>query len=253
MIQEHYLPLFVAYLFGLGGWFLASRLLPGTWARKRVEGFEHPWKEFGFALLGVIGILGMGQLWSSGVRLPEQGTLGPLLGSINQVLIFAPILLVILIRRQPSTSAWLPRARITRRLLAGIVLASVAVTAYSILREGADAPWILFGKLWRYENIDKMVQVFLEDLTIAILFVRLASAISNRWATVVVACLFAAGHIPVMVSQGATWLELLGLLRDAGLGLAVIYVLQRSRDVVWFWCIHFCLDMTQFDRISGVG
>jgi len=253
MIQEHYPSLFFAYLTGLAGWLLVSRLLPGVWPRKPVESFEHPRTEFGIALLGAICILGMGQLWSSGVRLPEQGTFGPLLGSINQVLIFAPIVLVIVIRRQPLTSAWLPRAQITKRLLTGIVLASVAVTVYSIVREGANAPWIIIERIWRYENIDKMVQVFLEDFTIAVLFVRLAAAINGRWATVVVACLFAVGHIPAIVSRGATSLELLGLLRDAGLGIAVISVLQRSRDVVWFWCIHFCLDMTQFERISGVG
>jgi hypothetical protein len=56
-----------------------------------------------------------------------------------------------------------------------------------------------------------------------------------------------------MVLQGATLSELGGLLRDAGLGVAVILVLQRSRDVAWFWCIHFCLDMTQFAGVSGVG
>jgi hypothetical protein len=253
MFQEHYPPLVVAYLVGLGGWLLASRLLPGLWPREQLERFERPWKEFGIALLGTMGILGMGHLWASGVRLPEQGALGPLLSAINQILIFAPILLVLVIRRHPLTLAWLPRARIIKRLLVGIILASLAVTAYSLLREGVDMPWALFGRIWRYEHIDTMVQVFLEDLTIAILFVRLAGAIGNRWATVIVTCLFAAGHIPVMVSQGATWFELVGLLRDAGLGLAVILVLQQSRDVVWFWCIHFCLDMTQFARISGVG
>ncbi len=56
-----------------------------------------------------------------------------------------------------------------------------------------------------------------------------------------------------MVSGGARWNELGGLLRDAGLGVAAILVLQRSRDVVWFWSIHFCLDMTQFAGVSGVG
>jgi hypothetical protein len=139
------------------------------------------------------------------------------------------------------------------RLLVGLVLACVSVTAYAILRAGADAPWVVLSRIWRYEHVDKMAQVFLEDLTIAILFVRLAGAIGSRWATVIVACLFAAGHIPAMVSEGATWVELAGLLRDAGLGVAVILVLQRSRDVAWFWCIHFCLDMTQFPRVSGVG
>jgi hypothetical protein len=174
------------------------------------------------------------------------------LGAINQVLIFAPILAVLAIRRQPWTSAWLPRARIATRLLVGVVLATLAVAIYSLLRDGVDAPWVLLGRIWRYRHVDKMVQVFLEDLTIAILFVRLSGAIGSRTATVVVACLFAAGHIPAMLANGATWLELAGLLRDAGLGVAVIFALQRSRDVVWFWAIHYCLDMTQFAGITGV-
>ena len=231
---------------------MASRLLPGLWPRLPAERFERPWKEFAFALLGAIGVLAMGQLWSGGIRLPERGALEPVLAAINQLLIFAPILLVPVIRRQPSTSAWLPRARLGPRVLVGVLLSSVAVTAYSLLRDGADPPWILLGRVWRYENLDEMAQVFLEDVAIAILFVRLAAAIGSRWATVVVACLFAAGHIPAMASQGATWLELVGLVLDAGLGVAVILVLQRSRDVVWFWCVHFCLDMTQFAAISGV-
>ena len=252
MFQEHYPALIVAYLIALGGWLLASRLWPGLWPREPAIDFERPWMEFGIALLGAVGVLVMGYLWSRGIRLPEQGGLGPFLGAVDQVLIFAPILLVPVIRRQSWTSAWLPRARLGTRVLVGLLLASLAVTTYSLLRDGADAPWIVFGRIWRYEHLDEMVQVFLEDVAIAILFVRLAGAIGGRWATVVVACLFAAAHIPAMVSQGETWFELGGLLRDTGLGVAVILVLQRSRDVAWFWCVHFCLDMTQFARISGV-
>jgi hypothetical protein len=253
VFQEHYPPLVIAYLVGLGGWLTASRLAPQVWPREPSERFAHPWKEFGIALLGAIGVLAVGQLWMRGIRLPEQGAWGPVLAAINQVLIFAPVLLVVVIRRQSWSTAWLPRGRLALRLLAGFVLASLAVGTYSLLRAEADAPWVLLSRIWRYEHFDEMVQVLLEDLTIAILFVRLAAALGSRWATVLVACLFAAGHVPVMVSQGATWLELGGLLRDAGLGAAVILVLQRSRDVAWFWFIHFCLDMTQFARVSGAA
>jgi len=253
VFREHYPPLVVAYLVGLGAWLVASRFVPRVWPLEPVESFERPWKEFGIALVGAMGILAVGQLWSRGIRLPEQGAVGPAFAAINQVLIFAPILLVLVVRRQSLATAWLPRRRIALRLLVGFVLASLAVTAYSLLRLGADTPWVLLSRIWRYEHVDKMAQVFLEDLTIAILFVRLAGAVGSRWATAIVACMFAAGHIPAMVSQGATWLELGGLLRDAGLGVAVILILQRSCDVAWFWCIHFCLDMTQFGRISGVG
>ena len=134
----------------------------------------------------------------------------------------------------------------------GVDLASLAVSGYSVLRAGADVPLVVLGRICHFEHADELVQVLLEDVAIAILFVRLAGAIGSRRATVSVACLFAAGHIPAMVSQGASWNELGGLQRDAGLGVAVILVLQRSHDVVWFWCIRFCLDMTQFSRISGV-
>jgi hypothetical protein len=253
VFEEHYPALVAAYLVGLGGWLIAARFGPKVWPQEPVKGFVRPWREFGIALVGVVGILAVGQLWSRGIRLPEEGPLGPIAGAINQTFIFAPLLLVVVLRRQSWATAWLPRRRIAVRLLLGLVLASLAVSTYSALRAGADAPWVLWGRIWRYEHFDEMVQVLLEDLTIAILFVRLAGAIGSRWATVIVACLFAAGHIPVMLSHGATWNELGGLLRDAGLGVAVILVLQQSRDVAWFWCIHFCLDMTQFSRISGVG
>ncbi len=253
MFQEHYPPLVFAYLVGVGGWLVVSRFGPRVWPLEAVESFARPWREFGIALVGAIGIVAVGQLWTRGIRLPEQGSFGPVMGAINQILIFAPILLVLLVRRQSWTTAWLPRRRIALRLLVGLVLSMGAVTAYCRLRAGADAPWVVAVRIWRYQHVDEMVQVFLEDLTIAILFVRLAAAIGSRWATVVVACLFAAGHVPTMVSQGATWSELGGLLRDAGLGVAVILVLQRSRDVAWFWCIHFSLDMMQFASVSGVG
>jgi hypothetical protein len=253
MFRDHYPPLVIAYAIGLGGWLLASRLMPQVWPREPSGGLARPWKEFGIAVVGAAGILVMGQLWTRGIRLPEQGAAGPILGAINQVLIFAPIVLAVLVRRQPWATAWLPPGRVGVRLLVGLGLAAIAVTAYSLLRVGADAGWVLLSRVWRCEHLDVMTQVFLEDLTVAILYVRLAGAVGSRWATVVVACLFAAGHVPAMVSQGITWSEWSGLLRDAGLGMAVILLLQRSRDIVWFWCIHFSLDMTQFARVSGVN
>lgn len=227
--------------------------MAGLWPAGPATAFEHPWREFGIALAGAVGVVAIGALWSAGIRLPERGALGPLLGSVNQILIFTPILLVPAVRRHPWTTAWLPRGRIATRLLVGVALAALALTAYALLREGADAPSEILGRILRYEHVDEMVQVFLEDLAIAVLVVRLASAIGNRRATAAVAVLFAAGHIPAMISEGADSFELVGLVRDAGLAAAAILVLQRSRDIVWFWCIHLCLDLTQFAWVSGVG
>lgn len=252
MFEEHYPPLVIAYAIALCGWLLANRLLPAVWPEKEPERFAHPWREFGLALLGVLGVLAVGQLWANGIRLPEAGTAGPVFAALNQFLIYLPILLVPVLRRQAWSTAWLPRERIGTRLLVGLLLACVAVTVYALLRQGAGAPWVLLGRIWSFEHVDELVQVFLEDVAIAILFVRLSGAIGPRWSAAIVACLFAAAHIPGMLSQGANWLELGALVRDAGLGVAVILVLRRACDVLWFWPIHFCLDMTQFARVSGV-
>jgi hypothetical protein len=112
VFQEHYPALVVAYLIGLGGWLAASRVWRTLWPHQPAGGFASPWKEFGLALLGAVGVLAVGQLWSLGVRLPEEGDLGPAFGAVNQALIFAPILLVVVIRRQSWTTAWLSRRRI---------------------------------------------------------------------------------------------------------------------------------------------
>lgn len=253
MFSSHSTPLVLAYLVALGGWWCASRIMPGIWRKEPYKALDHPRAEFVYSLLGAIGIVLMGMLWTRGIRFSEDGIFGPVLGAANQILIFMPIVLVMVIRKQPWITAWIPSNRIVIRLIIGFVLSILAITAYSFLRSGADWPWMMLSRIWAYDHLDKLVQVFLEDITIAILVVRLAGVIGRGWATVVVACLFAAGHIPAMMSNGATWFELFGLLRDAGLGVAVILVLQRSRDIIWFWLIHFSLDMTQFGTISGVG
>jgi hypothetical protein len=253
MFRDHYSAMVAAYAVSLGGFLVARRVLDRLWPAGESSRFAAPWREFALAMAGAIGILLVGQLWSRGIRLPEEGALGPLLGAINQALIFAPVLLVPILRRHPAITAWLPSRRIPQRLLVGVVLAVLAVAAYSSMREGAENPWSLLGRIWSYDHLDEAVQVFLEDVAIAILFVRLAAAIGYKRATVIVAALFAAGHIPAMLSVGISRSELIGLTRDAALGAAVILVLQRSRDVLWFWSIHFSLDMAQFPDVSGIG
>jgi hypothetical protein len=253
MFESHYSAMVVSYVVALGGWLVANRVWPRLWPRRDAIAFAHRWRELGVAIIGVVAVIGIGQLWSSGIRLPETGTAGPMFGAINQALIFAPMLLVVALRRQPWSTAWLSRDRLGWRLLVGIALSFVAVTTYSFVRHGAASPWTLVGRIWQYGHVDELTQVFLEDMTIAILFVRMAAAIGTRWSAVIVAGLFAAGHIPALLASGTSGGELLSLVRDAALGTAVILVLNRSRDIVWFWLIHFALDLLQFAKVNGIG
>lgn len=250
MFSTHYPPLFIAYAVALVGWVVADRLAPGVWPASSEMTFARPWREFGFALLAVIMVLLVGQLYVHGIRVPETGALRPLAASINQVLIYAPLLLLPLIRGQSWDSAWLSERKLGLRTVIGLVLAILGVTAYSLLRQGASYPWQMLGRIVRYGNLDILVQVFLEDVVIAILFIRFAATVGSKWAIVTVGALFAAAHIPAMLANGVPLRDLGTVLLDAALGITIISIVRKSRDVAWIFLIHFCMDMTQFSRIT---
>ena len=128
----------------------------------------------------------------------------------------------------------------------GIGIALFAILIFTMVRTGSDSFLQVTSRTYHYQNLQHMVQVFMEDITIAYLFIRIRAALGLRGAIFLVAALFAAGHIPAMISEGYSFGELGSLLLDAALGDGVLYTVQRSIDVLWFWCIHFAMDMMQF-------
>lgn len=156
------------------------------------------------------------------------------------------MLALLRLRKHPFETAWLPLDQVWKRVLVGVALAWLALLAFTLVRAGSASLFELIPRVYQPKNFSFLVQVFLEDITIAILFVRFRAAVGLRVAIFVVAALFAAGHIPSLLAQGAQAAELAGLVLDTTLGIAVISVVQRSRDVWWFWCVHFALDMTQY-------
>ena len=80
---------------------------------------------------------------------------------------------------------------------------------------------------------------------------RFRAAIGLTKTIVLVAVLFAAGHIPSLLATGAAVEDLIALLADAGLAIAVLCVLQRLADIWWLWCVHFAMDMMQFYAVLG--
>jgi hypothetical protein len=240
--MSHSLFLAVGYATACALWWGISRVVP-LWRNPPRPTFAKPWREVLFVLLGVVATLALGQLWSRGIRLNSENTLTE---SINQLIIFAPILLVPILRRDGWASAWIQWNKIWLRVLIGLFIALVVLFLFTRLEAGAPNFGVAFHSTFAPWNTHIAVQVLLEDIAIAILFVRVAAAVGHRKAIVGVALLFAVAHVPAMISQGASASDLAGLLRDFGLGLIVLGTAWRSADIMWLWPIHFTLDMTQF-------
>lgn len=246
MIQGHYGALVVSYGAGLLGWLALSRLRWSPWPAGEEVRMDRPWRSLGVAFLAVVVVLLVGQAYIRGYLFPERGALSPMWGAVDQLLIFSPVLLLLVFRGDGLESAWLAPGRIPARLGGGVLVAFVALLTYTLVRSGSGPVWVVAGRILRFQHLDEAVQVLLEDITIAMLFVRLASGVGKWWAVALVAILFAAAHVPALIAGGRPFHEILLLARDAALGAGIIAVLQRSRDVLWFWCLHFVMDMTQF-------
>lgn len=86
----------------------------------------------------------------------------------------------------------------------------------------------------------------MEDITIALIFVRLSEWIGRKWSIGIVACLFAAGYIPSLLASGLTANGLGTLGIDAVIGVVVLAAVSKSKDIWWFFLVHFALDMPQY-------
>ncbi|MDX1478180.1 MAG: hypothetical protein R3301_10785 [Saprospiraceae bacterium] len=243
-VSPHYIALVCSYAAVISLWFVLNRVWPSLWRLRPSLTFARPAREFGYALIALIAVLGIGQLYVRDWMLPGDDVV--ILDAINHFLIFSPVLILLWLRKQGAATVWLPLDRVPQRLLCGLALALIALTVYWLTRRNAHGWGQIVANVYHPQNFALAVQVFMEDLAIALLFVRLAAWIGQRWSIALVAILFAAGHVPSLLAEGAALAELGSLFIDAFLGIIVLTALSRSRDIWWFFMVHFALDMTQF-------
>lgn len=238
-----------AHYFGLiAGYAAATAVLWALWfvARPLVAApgplrFERPWLEVGLVILAVLATIAVGQAYLRDMLLTDEG---PVLQSANQALIFAPILIAVALRPHRIAGGGLPLGMSTVGLPIGLVLAAGALAIYALTR-GEDIG-ALFHSVVRIDNAPHAAQVLFEDIAIAALLLRLNSALGARWAVVLVAGLFAAAHIPAMLTGGAELIELGTLVLDTLLGVMVMGAIIATRSIWWLWPVHLAMDLTQF-------
>ena len=236
-----YLSLYISYGF-IALLVLLIQKRTNYWDTETSINFDKPWKEFSYVFISGIGVILIGQLYMAGIRFPSDVIV---FESINQLLIFSPALLLLFFRYKDSATAWIELKNSPRKILLGLSLALIAIFIYSLV--GSERSFLAIIKdTYSFTNIPHLVQVLLEDILIAMLFIRLKKATSLNLALIVVSSLFAAGHIPAMISKGFPISEFYGLFLDAGLGLFLIYTINKTKDILWFWMVHFAMDMMQF-------
>ena len=94
------------------------------------------------------------------------------------------------------------------------------------------------------DSLSNFPAIFLENVALAFLFVRLKWAVGVRWAIGVPAVLFALAHVPGSLAEGdpmghiVTFFFLTG-----GLTVVILYTAYRSRDIIWLGVVHYMMDI----------
>lgn len=247
---SHHWSLLIGYALALLVWDRIAHRKKSLWPASEPPVFRQPWLELALFGLALLMVLGIGQLYVRHWLLPARGAVAQVIEALNQIIIFSPVLALPLVRRQGLASAWLPRDHVWIRLAVGIVLSLAATLVFTSVRTGS-APWVeVLKDVYHPKNFGNLVQVLCEDIAMAILFVRMRAAVGLWKSIFAVAGLFAAAHIPAMLSGPVSAGDIAGLAADAGLAVVVLYFLQRSADILWFWWVHFAMDMMQFYAVT---
>ena len=249
----HYAPLYAGYFSAMLGCLVLIRFDPGLWAPSEAAEIKRPWIEFAALLAVGTGIVAIGTLAASKMSSGRNDVLGDIIDIGIELLRFAPLIMFYGIVRPPAESAWVRLNRLHVRLGIGLGLAALALLVFSMASGRIHDPLSLLTDIGAglqergLRPAPLAVHVLLEDLIVAALASRLV-AVSGKpiIAAAIVAMLFSVGHLPGLVQEGLQVTELISMGLDMMLGVAAILLLHRTRDVAWFWCLHFAMDMTQF-------
>jgi hypothetical protein len=137
-------------------------------------------------------------------------------------------------------TSWLPRRQVWARVVIGLALAELAITA-CVAPHGVPAWRTAHARLLDIYQLPYLVRVFCQDVAVAILFLRLAAVMGRGWAISLIAAGFAVAQVHGAVDGEAV----ARLLVDTGLGAIALAIVSRSADVWWLVWVHFALDALQ--------
>jgi hypothetical protein len=240
-----FVPVAVAYLAACGGWLLYDRQFGRTVAEPPLPASDRPVLDFLLVLAAAAGILLLGSVYRQGWLLPAGSSVAGRVGwLVDNLIIFSPIAMVLLARRQGTRTIFLSPHRWVEKIVLGLGLGVISISLYLALRgELTELPQVLAASVAPDKLVD-FVPVFLEGVAVAFGFVRFRWLVGMVPALVVPSALFAAAHIPGQLAEERTMATIVAFfLFNTSLAAAILWTVQRSRDVIWIGMVHYLMDI----------
>lgn len=240
-----FLAIVVAYGSACGVWLVLNRYYPALWPKESLVQPEGRYKEILPMILGVIGILGIGQIYQQGWLVPEPDNayLASASWMFNNLLIFSPVFIVLYFRKQSVNTVFLSARKAGVKIAFGLGVSLIAMLLYYLISGSEKAFYQVLIDSVRLSRLRNFPAVFLEGVAVAFLFVRLSWTIGLKWAIAIPSVLFGLSHLATW-SQSGDWLTLVlpYFLVTTSTTMLVLYTTNKSKDIIWLGIIHYLMN-----------
>ena len=240
-----FLAIVMAYGSACGIWLVLNKYFPAFWPQESLAQPEGRYKEILPMILGVVGILAIGQMYQQGWLIPEPDNVYLASASwvLNNLLIYAPVFVVLYFRKQSVNTVFLSARKTGVKVGFGLGVSVVAMYLFYLISGSEKAFFEVFSNAAQLSSIRNFPAVFLEGVAVAFLFVRLSWTIGLKWAIIIPSLLFGLSHLATW-SQSGDWLTLVlpYFLVTISTTVLVLYTTNKSKDVIWLGIIHFLMN-----------
>lgn len=244
---SYFLAIALAYLGSIGVWFLVTRARPSLWPPIRQIHFAKPKRELVWALVAIGFVLLLTVLDNMRLLLPRQrGWVGPLVFLGVLLIVWLPVILVLLIRRQGLHTCLLSTEGAGKKLLWGIGVSLLGISIFLIARGKIYAfPQLTSG--WRTNHLVVLVQSIMLMAGVGFLLVRIIAAAGKWIGIVIVGALYGLAKYPLYMMQyrmgffQATAM----IVFSSFIAMIIAYIIYDRQDVLVISIFHFFLDEVQ--------
>lgn len=241
-----FIAIFLGYAVPISLWYMVSRKVPRLWPESARIELDRPKLDLLAAVGAVILIILLNIVYNLGWLFSSAGLLGPLAFPIDLVIIWSPIALVLLWRKQ-SLGTCLLSLRSLHWKLAWAVVGSVVGMAVFLLVEGRSGELPLAVTLLGKFDPIQMLQSVIQFFGVGFLLVRIVGVAGRAVGIGVCAALYGLVKYPYyMTTYGMSFLHATGIIAFSILvAVAVVYIILDRKDVLVMAIVHVFLDLIQ--------
>ena len=233
-------------------WMAASRIFPSLWPESPWIRFARPKLELLLALVAAAVVFGFNILYHRGLRLPRSRREGlrPAVFIANVMIIWSPVALVLLARRQGPATCLFASAGLPYKLAWGLLAAIAATTLYSLVRHGRIEPGI-FAWTFLRRRVWDLFQGAIQYFGFGFFVVRLDQVFGTLPTAVLCGALYGAVKYPMLLrhyklkTPQATGLVVFSAALAAAGFLSVLF----QRDLIVPSLVHSFMDRAQGFRL----